>query len=235
MNRQAADEQDNIASYKISAMNAAACAQHAVCSVDISIGNPNLTGEKLRALCAWAGKRFDTCLVSLGDTLYRHNLPEFSIDDPAATDEAQRMGDLWLHENAPILQAFGKPFTIVRWQDWLTLPEFGPLHEAMTRVFFLNSSFREAVAIDVQAFLERNAHNPGFTETGCRQYILEELSVHTLMARKYRLARLYPATRLRSAQYLARQSDSHELAGLGLETFIQINFKKRHAALANAA
>lgn len=208
------------------------------CSLDISMGNPNLTGQKFLALALWANERFQKCIVNLGDTLNRHNLPEYASSPFLATQLARKMGDEWLKQNDYALKCFTVPFAVERWDHWLGHPEFAHIHETLKGHYQKDVFFRSAIDSDILTFMRRNQTTPHRThirEDQCRSYLLEELAVYILKARENRLAQIYPASPLDSIRYLASSRTPEALRGYERTVYIRVDFKKRRSFVLSEA
>lgn len=198
------------------------------CSIEASIGNRYLDGDYLGAIVEWVNRTFRECVINLGDTLYRHNLIE-TLGEAAAHDAARSLGDAWLARNAGAIDALRIPCRIVRWDHWLTHPEFPALHRKMRAYYRDNYFFRGIVARDVNRFLERKGGSADSEkDRGCSiDYILEELAADTLLSRQYRLARLYPAEPLATYVYVSRTDIPADLRGLDNALYVRLSFCKR--------
>ncbi|MCB9978741.1 MAG: hypothetical protein H6862_03935 [Rhodospirillales bacterium] len=196
---------------------------HTVCSFEISMGNRWQEGTYLASQIEWANRHFKRCFIHLGDTLHRHNLLDrMSPEEAHATSRV--MGSAWLARNAEILETIKIPHEIVRWDHWLTHPDFPGLRAAIQDHYDSNVFFRGVVAQDVERFTKRNsAVNP----VRCVDYLLEEAAGDTLFCRQNPMARIYPASELATYAYLSHTQVPDHLKGLHQSVRVRVSFHRR--------
>ena len=227
-------------SYRVSLTGANGWNLKKTCSLEISLGNPRQTGEKLRAIVEWAENNFELCLFHIGDTLYRHNFETEGHSPAAARALARKGGDDWLTAHADIIESCRIPYEIVRWDRWLGDSAFPALHSAIRDLYLSDDDFRRAVMADVWMFMERQqeriaAFGPEKFISNCIAFLLEEATGDTLMSRQYDIARIYPAPQLQTFQYLARPGTKAAVAGLGRDIYTRIALKKRSVSAQSPA
>lgn len=199
---------------------------YSLCSLDISIGNAGESGQKLGAAVEWIGKRFEHCIINLGDALYRHKLNNDLISTDLALKRAIGLGDRWLEENRVFLSGFSIPYTVVRWMEWLNHKDFNKVHNDLWGLYATDREFYDKIEHDLNAFTKRNEKRgryfSGREIQNARKYIMEELAVHRIMSREFRLARIYRGDRLLAAGYLSSYG-----TGLENEAYIKLDFKRK--------
>lgn len=198
------------------------------CSIEVSIGNPYLDGDYLFAIVEWVNRTFQECVVNLGDTLYRHNLIE-TLGEEEAHRAARSLGNAWIARNAAALDSLRIPRRIIRWDHWLSHPEFPALHQKIRAYYRSNDFFRAIVGRDVAKFLERQSHlqNGGSIKESCVNYILEELAADSLFARERKVVFLYSSDALSAYTYLSRTDVPPDLRGLDNSVHVRLSFCKR--------
>jgi tRNA-dependent cyclodipeptide synthase len=224
-----------MSSYRIGVTGAPGWNEKPVCSLEISIGNPRQTGDKLLAAIAWAESHFGHVIFHIGDSLYRHNLEAEGLPPAAARARAMANAETWMAENRDLLDSCRVSHEIIRWDHWLTHPDYPALNSAIRDYYLSDEEFRRAVMADVWTFLERNQERvqifgPEKIISGCIAFLLEEAAGDTLLSRTYDIARVYPAPQLLTFQHLARPDTPAAVAGLGRDIFTRIALKKRRSA-----
>lgn len=196
---------------------------YTVCSFEISMGNQWQEGSYLASQIEWANQHFKRCFIHVGDTLHRHNLLDrMSPEKARATGYV--MGSAWLARNTGIIDSLEIPYEIVRWDRWLSHPDFPGLRAAIQDHYESNAFFRKAVAQDVERFIKRNSTvNP----IRCVDYLLEEAAGDTLFCRQNPMTRIYPASELATYAYLSRTQVPDHLKGLDRSVRVRISFHRR--------
>jgi len=100
------------------------------------------------------------------------------------------------------------------------------LHKQVTAICQHSSLIESALDTDIANFLSRRSINSLSQELAyqkCRDFLIEEVVVHTLMARETRAAKLYPAKQLEILKVFRERLI--ENAPVGLENEDYINFK----------
>ncbi|NCC20902.1 MAG: hypothetical protein EOM26_00395 [Alphaproteobacteria bacterium] len=190
----------------------------ACCSLDISLGNRYEQGGYLASIIHWINRRFERCIVNLGDTLHRHNLAHGAVSMETARERTRRMGDEWLQANNTILSDLSINYEIVRSDDWLNHPEFGPTHEALWEYYYTDSQYRALALADTRVFLNRKSSlDREVLRRSSLNYLLEETTADIIMGRREPVAHLYPGRWHESYFHLVRSNDSLPRILLGLE------------------
>ncbi|HRC27107.1 MAG TPA: hypothetical protein PKX87_06725, partial [Alphaproteobacteria bacterium] len=192
------------------------------------MGNKWQDGRYLESQIRLVNQRFKKCFVHMGDTLQRHNLTD-RLGSEDAHQAARIMGSAWLARNADALDQLEIPYEIIRWDHWLTHPEFPALHAAMREYYDSNIFFRKIVGRDVALF---TARNPEANPSRCVDYLLEEAAADTLFCRQNPVARLYPASELATYGYLSRTKIPQHLNGLERGTHVRVSFHRRGSGTA---
>ncbi|MDJ1182508.1 tRNA-dependent cyclodipeptide synthase [Roseofilum casamattae] len=203
--------------------------QHDCCRIGISVGNLSFEGNKLQALLSWTHSRFDRCLLYVADTLQRHNYVwQLEMSEQEAFQKALESGDRWLSRNQSILEQYFTLQNISYWENWRNSESFQSLHEQVTRISQGNAAIEAALHRDTENFLRRhNLTHPSSKALAyqkCRDFLIEEVVVHTLMARERRAAKLYPAKQLETLKVFRKRSIEDVPVGLDNEDYIRFTF-----------
>jgi tRNA-dependent cyclodipeptide synthase len=171
----------------------------------ISLDNPVFEGDSLRALLLWIVKRFDQCLVIVGDHLCRYNERIFNgLKDDDAIKVAQEAGDSFILRTRELFQQFppGK-IRLTRWKQHLDTDEYKKSKTLLDHLFISNPDFGESVQKDARSFVTRQAKRDRLAiqpskavELSC-QYLLEEVAVFSALAEQGWQVELYPGPELR--------------------------------------
>ena len=205
------------------------------CTLGISVGQPYHEGDKFAATVEWAARHFEHIRVDVSDTLQRHRL----IGEGVAPDEAGRAslreGDRWIARATPVLGACGKPFMIVRWNEWLWHPEFPAVHRAYSRLAEADAVLSAAMAADIDGFIARQVRQgaaiagASTMRAASRAYLLEELAIITLQGCEQSSARIYPGPELASFNAIRGGRVADAPAGLERDYYVRINLERRKA------
>ena len=174
-------------------------------SIGISLNSRNHVGESLTAIVEWVNAQptIRHCLVDLSDTLHRHNFIADGYSPEIAYKKARDLGDQWCTENEHILKKLNMPYKIIRWDDWLSKPEFLKNRIFFERAMTHDSVFRKAMHEDIENFLSRRGRQQSLKETeaiidGCFHYLIEELAVHSIFFDQHPSISVYPGRQQKS-------------------------------------
>jgi tRNA-dependent cyclodipeptide synthase len=209
---------------------------YGVCTLGISVGQPYHEGEKFAATVEWAARHFEHIRVDVSDTLQRHRLIGEGASPAEAARASLRAGDRWIAEAMPVLTAGGRPFAIVRWDNWLRHPELPAVHAAYSRLAASDPVLNAAITGDIDDFIARQVRRCGplpgdETAVGAmiRAYLIEELAVITLQGAAERSARIYPGPELASFKAVRQGRVPGAPPGLDRDYYVHINLERRKA------
>lgn len=200
----------------------------------VSLDSTNHRGEGLSAMVDWvnAHGQFDQVLIGLSDTLNRHNYARdrgLSLRD--AYDLASRNGDNWLKMNRATLSRLNMPFDIKRWSYWQK-EHTQIINE--NRSQFLNAyendpAFCASLDADIAAFLKRKSPAPDAkTIASCRNYLIEELAVYSVILAAYPATVIYPGKQLNCFAYLRDRQPDNLPKAIGQTGFIRLGIHGLH-------
>lgn len=194
----------------------------------VSLESRNHSGEALSAIVDWvnAHGRFDEILVGLSDTLNRHNyMRDKGLSLRDAYDHAACQGDAWLEANRPILDGFGAPHRVVRWSHWLE-NHAEAVRENRSRFLEAHGSdlaFRASVDADIAAFVKRKGvSNDQEVIASCRNYLIEELAVYSVILKENPATVFYPGKQLNCFAYLREHQPAHLPRAISKTGFIRL-------------
>ncbi len=196
--------------YKIKAKPSASQTGARVCSLNISMNNPNQTGDKLKAMIKWVNTNFDHCIVNVSDSLQRHNLANQGCSKKEAYQKSLAMGKKWLADNDNVLQELSISHEVCRWDKWLGLTKVKDLQSKLYDLYQTKEPFKACVDLDAKRWVSRqledndNAHD---LQNGVA-FLIEEFAVHSYMAQREwqkgngKMVQAYPAQQLQAEQFL---------------------------------
>lgn len=203
------------------------------CFMPISIGQKVHEGEKFIAAMRLVERTFARCTILLDDSVQKYTLKISSEKNLTALhQEAVEAGTDWLRRQKKIvLDALSIPYTLMRWDDWVLLPEYVEQHKKIAAFYNENLIYRNAIDNTIKDFLDRyvahktdsyfdysKAHDLCFT------YLLEECAVMTLWPKGGYDFELYPSGRNKamSATYDFFIKDQYQ----NLLKSVSLRFKK---------
>ena len=186
---------------------------HKRCYIGISLDNPVFEGNSLRALLLWSVRRFDQCLVIVGDHLCRFNKRILNgLKRDEAIKVAHNLGDSFILRTRELFQLLpnGK-ITLTRWKSHLQTCEYKKSKAILDQLFTSDSDFRASVEKDAFAFVRRQTKRNGTlavqTEDAIKlssEYLLEEIAVFSALSEQGWQVELYPGPELRVLVDVAR-------------------------------
>lgn len=164
--------------------------------VGVSLNSRNHVGPAFAGLMDWVGKNFESCIIDLSDTLHRYNL----INDGHSAEEAHRLarlhGDSWLRDHTLVIGSVPIPTSVIRWDSWLSHPDFQDNFESFKNASLTQPDFRDALVQDIHHFNLRRNITPGAIAESQFQnsmdYLLEELAAHAILYTQTPCAVVYP-------------------------------------------
>jgi len=185
-------------------------------SFEISIGNPNCTGEPFRCIVEWASELFGSFEVSLGDTLTAYNYhviggPGFGrLPFDQAVLKSREAGDVWLAQNEPTLSGILgiNSYRILRWDDWKKHSEFADSLRSIESYRHQDAAFQRTISEDIDAFLRRRQLSADDISDADAQFlstfIIEEIAVYLIQAGERPTVSIYPGSPLKTEATMGR-------------------------------
>lgn len=207
--------------------------------IGISFGQAFHEGRKFESLLLWACQRFDSVIITLSDTLYRHNYVLDGNSAETAVNIARNTGDFWLARNKKTIRKCSNAnlakISIHRWDSYIKTAEYKAIARDLAEFHECNEHFRRAVRQDIQRFLERNKSDLSresdrfFQVRKSRDYILEETAAYIYIARRFESARLYPGLDLEALKFMRRGDTPEHLKGLEQSPHVKLSFHRKAA------
>lgn len=173
------------------------------CLMPISIGQKVHEGEKFIATMRLVERTFARCTILLDDSVQKYTLKIKSEEDLATLhQQAIEAGTAWLQKQKKlILDKLSIPYTVIRWDDWLLLPEYAENHKKIVSLYNVNLIYRDAIDNTIKDFLDRYAAHDTISfdydkaHDLCLAYLLEECTVMSLWVKGGYDFELYPSGR----------------------------------------
>ncbi|OGT21571.1 MAG: hypothetical protein A3C55_02390 [Gammaproteobacteria bacterium RIFCSPHIGHO2_02_FULL_42_13] len=204
------------------------------CSVTISVGQRSQEGAKLAATINIINKKFKSCAIMVCDSLQRHTLEiDQTYDRTTLHEKANKIGEQWLKSNQKYFSIFSIPFEIIRWDTWLTHPQYNTKRSTINNLFNTNIDYQNQLLLASNIFIERYQAinhitlNPVDALHCSLEYLKEECAVMLLWADKKYNFEIYPSKRnaafAATYKYLIAPTDLNILKPISLE------LKSRHS------
>jgi hypothetical protein len=173
------------------------------CLMPISIGQKVHEGEKFIATMRLVERTFARCTILLDDSVQKYTLKIKSEEDLAILhQQAIEAGTAWLQKQKDlILDKLSIPYTVIRWDDWLLLPEYTENYKKVVSLYNENLIYKAAIDNTIKDFLDRYAAHDATSfdynkaRDLCLVYLLEECTVMSLWVKGGYDFELYPSGR----------------------------------------
>ncbi|MCB9988312.1 MAG: tRNA-dependent cyclodipeptide synthase [Rhodospirillales bacterium] len=173
--------------YKVKILKPNNWRKYPVGRLDISVGMPNHEDRKFSATMAWAQRRFKHVIVSVADTLQRHNYMAEGMDQETAYTHSYDAGTAWIERHQEHLQNA----TVIRWDQRLTHPLYMQYMKRTLDHLMENPLFQQSLQDEALGYTARK----GLAMTEDRiNYLLEEIAVFDLLFKIEPAADVYPGS-----------------------------------------
>ncbi len=160
--------------------------KHNQCLLLISVGQEAHEADRLAATINLINNSFESCIISLYDTIQRHTMALNSKHHPDTFHStASKEGDLWIERNRSYYEKLSIPKKVIRWDMWLKHREYLNQKNKLLNLIHEDLSYRLIFDITIAKYLDRYCKNlpPESTfdmdraKKICFDYILEECIV----------------------------------------------------------
>lgn len=203
--------------------------------LQISVGQDYHEGDKFIAAVEWAKPRFQKIIICLNDSLQRFNLMfETGLAEDKAFAIASSNGQNWLDRHSGILQS-ASHIEIKRWHEWLEDRNFEQTQQQVQYLYQNNDAFHQAIEANINAIWQRrqaltvdaySQDNFSLFAQLSRRYLLEEISVFSMMFERGRAIDAYPGTTIFAALVFKGRNVEGGPPGLGKGHFCRIDFSR---------
>ena len=128
------------------------------CIMPISVGQKYHEDAKLKTCIELVNRKFHACHIVVCDSLQRHTL---QIKNPSLEPEelyklSLDLGNSWIDRNKEALTQFSIPYTISRWDDWLTNLDYIDAKHTIDNLYEINSTCKKAIQETAEIFYARS-------------------------------------------------------------------------------
>lgn len=201
--------------YRVKVLKGGGFSKLGTCRLGISVGQEYHESEKLKATFIWASKRFDHVIVSVADTLQRHNMD-------GNHGAAKAAGDVWLERNK-------EAFTVIpgaeiqRWDQWLNHKDYQMTRRMIDRLYDIHAGFKSDISKTAAEFAARKNTRPEDSV----EYLLEETAIFALQQQAVEAADVYPGTVMAIWERFRHENIEGAPIGLSQRRFTRIGFVRR--------
>ena len=201
--------------------------------LQISVGQQYHEGDKLKATFNWVGQRFDKVIICVNDTLQRFNYEMDGMSPEDAFNRSEAKGREWIERNIETIRGLPN-YTIHRWEDWRSKPEYQNNLDKVYDLYENNPSFRAALDQNISDFWSRQDRPAEeferFQEIS-KHYLLEETAVFSMMFDNEEAADIYPGSILLPCTTFQGKHLDGAPQGLNMGHFTRIDFKRNKPSL----
>lgn len=205
--------------------------------LQISVGQEYHEGEKMIATLQWLKPRFNSVQVCVNDSLQRFSIMfEKGLNSEDALKMSEESGRAWSDRYKEAIQEHGD-VEIVHWSDWLNRANYSAVRQKMASLYLDNDEFKNLIVNNIrEIWSRRKGKDPKvycderfheFFDLS-KEYMLEEISVFSLMFEDKRAIDIYPGTAIFAATVLQGRTIPNAPTGLGKGHFCRIDFSKKN-------
>ncbi len=177
------------------------------CLLTISVGQEVHEDEKFRLSVELVNKHFKSCVICVDDSLQRHTM---ELTNPKLTpEEAYKLslfeGDNWLKRNKELYEQLSIPYSIIRWDHWLSHEKYTITQEGIKKRLREDVEYEKAFDETINTFLTRVKRRATAPESEglasvqayqlCFNYLLEECTALCLWPEADCDFEVYPSKR----------------------------------------
>ena len=201
--------------------------------VGVSMNNANYFGNRLQPFVEWLEQKSDNTIIVIGDYLHRFNEKIFNnVTDDEAIRKGLALGQLFIKKlNECKIQA--NKFEIIHWETLINDVEIIEEYKKICHFFITNLLFRDEILASCDDFVFRQVekgNNIGVSyEEAIKlssNYILEEMAVFGILAKRGYKVQVYPGTQLSIFKALGNGVFPEVDAGLKHGIFVDLKIKK---------
>lgn len=211
--------------------------------LQISVGQPYHEGEKFIATLLWVKDRFKNVTIYVNDTLQRYNyIFEQNMSEEEAYISAKKDGQKWLDKYLPVIKKLIPHAEVIRWDQNLSRPDFEERSKQIASFYSASEDFKKYVdQTTLEKWRSKQKQQPNLyfdDRYGCfadlsRKYLLEEISVFSLLFKERKAIDVYPGSVLYPVVAFQNANYKNVPEGLGQGAFCRIDFSKNKVANQN--
>ena len=170
------------------------------CLLLVSVGQEAHEGERFKSTIDLINKSFQSCTISLYDSIQRYTMSLSSDHEPDFFhDMANAEGSLWLQRNQKYLDKLDISYQIKRWDEWLAHLDYAKNFYLIQRIYKSDQDYQEAFNVASKKYITRfckqnqnELENSMIIESRCKDYLMEECAVLSLWATLGYAFEVYP-------------------------------------------
>ena len=203
--------------------------------LQISVGQDYHEGEKLQAAINWCKSRFDNVQICVNDTLQRRNkMFELNINEKEAFNITKREGQEWIDRNLHLFSAISN-LEMRRWDSWEQEDNYFKAQQQIRWMYSNNIDFKNGIDSNINDIWKRRVSktDPTYNENRydeffelSKEYLLEEISIFSIMFEKDNAIDIYPGTFIAAGLIFQNTHPEGAPSGLGKGKFCRIDFSK---------
>jgi len=193
-------------------------------TLGISMGSTNHAGHVLAGIVDWVNESaFEFGIIDLSDTLNRYGLMLDGMSENEARNAARKQGDQWLEDNSAALNNLRVPIKIIRWDEWLNDPRYSTTMKEIQNAIDTHPQLKMAIYADISNFYGRKGYS--CTTENARlsmQYLVEEVTAHTLLHSEYDVTTIYPGKQLETYKLIRSGAVRDITSGIAHSPYIRL-------------
>lgn len=180
------------------------------CILTISVGQVNHEGDKFLSTVMAVDKKFSFCTVMVCDSLQRFTMKFVSsLSLEEIHRESNFLGDEWIKRNLKALRQLSIPYSISRWDCWISHPHFKNKKFLIDELYINDKHFKEIVDNTAYSFVVRKLDiltvDKMYAINLSKQYLLEECAVMLIQADDMNGFEIYPSQRNDAMAYVHKK------------------------------
>ncbi|MCP9772311.1 tRNA-dependent cyclodipeptide synthase [Synechococcus sp. Tobar12-5m-g] len=206
------------------------------CYLGVSLDNPSFSTAKLIAMTDWIAKRFRSCRVLLGDSLYRLSLliDNHGLTERQAFVQALHAGGKYINAELPVFDRYlnSCPFEFVYCSDIQQTDSYREYYDIIEDLMKNDTRLVNAVNTFSFQFVQRHLAVDATSISGndflqiCQQYLIEELAIFSCLFDSNLYPILYPGS-LSIFEEIANGEHPNLPDSLRDMIYISLRFKRR--------
>lgn len=208
------------------------------CVFIISLGSKNFVDSKrLKACIKWISENFKTCVVLVGDSVYRLTIEvRLGIKGDEAWLEAMRAGEKFVIENSFLFEQYSEScrFEFRMTSEVEKQSQFNIYYQELQSLYQKNESFQSMVNSFAQTYLNRSEQVKTEQVEEFRQkhlatnYLLEESALFTSLAKEGWQVFIYPGS-IKTFEEISEGLHPEVPLPLKQMIWVSLRLKKRNA------
>ncbi|MDT0267469.1 tRNA-dependent cyclodipeptide synthase [Streptomyces sp. DSM 44915] len=176
--------------------------QHETCFLGVSLENSNFTTAKLTSMVRWISRRFDRCVVLVGDSIHRLTLESTQgLPPDRARERALELGRSFVAAEGTVFEEYrgSTDFTFLNCGEVQAGERYAEFHSKLRTFFDEDVAFRSSVESFGHAYHRKRADGLSGAEWEKRirmsnDYFLEEFAIFACLKEQGLSVMVYPGS-----------------------------------------